>query len=488
MFSQLIANSSSAQSLSAFICNNSSLIDEFVDSGIESQRQKANAFDEFVLLGSRVQILDSLDFSLSQNRAFIAILFDYAERVNASAAILQLYQIIQRHKIDIGSRLRASMLYLYDVPNNQVYIDRFDDICTKLQTAIDEEDDNDNKAIATFLNYYSSVVYNTAPHLQFAKELQAKAINSTKIYPFLQKEQIASSISLNVDKTENVYFTIQATIDGLLRKREKHSISLQTDFIIESNTKYSLLLSKTPQRFDRIRQISVSQLALLENRDEVFHSLGRGVAILNQEAQLYSYMNSYGLMHKAKLDCAFSHFQFNDIIDYKIELYDWSCGQGLASIVLLEYLREHNIQLSLNKITLIEPSEITLKRASLHIRHYDYEINIKTILKDIDSLINTDIDYNNRNVKFHLFSNILDVETFSIQHLIELIKNYSRGINYFVCVSPYINDVKTARIESFMNSFSHNSTFNVIYQDMAIRGGWINSWTKLIKVFSVVLP
>lgn len=125
MFSQLIANSSSAQSLSAFICNNSSLIDEFVDSGIESQRQKANAFDEFVLLGSRVQILDSLDFSLSQNRAFIAILFDYAERVNASAAILQLYQIIQRHKIDIGSRLRASMLYLYDVPNNQVYIDRF---------------------------------------------------------------------------------------------------------------------------------------------------------------------------------------------------------------------------------------------------------------------------------------------------------------------------------------------------------------------------
>ena len=115
MFAQLIANSSSSQTLSDYISDNSSLIYEFVGSNIEVQRQQKDMFEEFVLLGSRVQILDSMDFSRSQNRAFIAILFDYAERVNASAVLLQLYQIIQKHNLDVGSRLKASILYLYNV-------------------------------------------------------------------------------------------------------------------------------------------------------------------------------------------------------------------------------------------------------------------------------------------------------------------------------------------------------------------------------------
>lgn len=488
MFAQLIANCSSSQTLSDYISNNSSLIDEFVDSGIEVQREQKDLFEEFVLLGSRVKILDSMDFSISQNRAFIAILFDYAERVNASAVLLQLYQIIQKHNIDVGSRLKASILYLYNVPNNQVYVDRFDDICSKLQTAINEEDDNDSKAIATFLNYYSSVIFNTAPHVQFAQELQSKALVSCSKYPFLQKDVITASISLDVNQADLTYSTIQATIDELLCKQRRQSVSLQTGFIIELNTNYSQLLSNTPQSFDRIRQIAVSQLDLFQNKDEIFHSLGRGVAILEQEEQLFSYMKSYGLMHKAKLVAALSHFPFEKIKENHIEIYDWSCGQGMASIILLEYLREHNIHFSINMITLIEPSEIALKRASLHVKHFDVDVEVKTVLKDMDSLLNNDVRGSNEYVKIHMFSNILDVETFSMQHLVKLIKQAFDGLNYFICVSPYINDVKTARIDTFVNSFKHNESFRLLHQEVAVRGEWINNWTKLIKVFSVVLP
>lgn len=487
MFAQLIANSSNSQTLSDYISNNSSLIDDFVDSGIEVQRQQVGLLEEFVLLDSRVQILDSMDFSISQNRAFISILFDYAERVNASAVLLQLYQIIQKHDLDVGSRLKASILYLYNVPNNQVYVDRFDDICSRLQTAIDEEEDNDSKAIATFLNYYSSIIYNTAPHVQFAQELQSKALVSCSKYPFLQKDVITASISLDVNQADLVYSTIQATIDELLCKQRRQSVSLQTGFIIELNTNYSQLLSNTPQSFDRIRQIAVSQLDLFQNTDEIFRSLGRGVAILEQEEQLFSYMKSYGLMHKAKLVSAFSHFPFDNIKDCEIKIFDWSCGQGMASIVLLEYLKEHNIHLTIKGVTLIEPSEIALKRASLHVRHFDSEVKIKTVLKDMDSLTNSDVCGIDGIVKLHLFSNILDVESFSMQHLIDLIKQSYSGLNYFVCVSPCINDVKTARFDSFVNSFGSMSHFDMIFQDVASRGEWTNNWTKLIKTFKVVL-
>lgn len=488
MFPQLIANSNTAQSLSNYICNNSLLIDEFVNSGIENQRQQLHLFEEFVLLGSRVQILDSLDYSISQNRAFIAILFDYAERVNASAVIMQLYQIINRHSLDVGSRLKASMLYLFNIPNNQVLVNRFDEICTQLLTAIEEEDDDDSKAIATFLNYYSSVVYNTAPHVQFAHELQVKALSSGVTYPFLRNEVVMASLSLDISQVEMVYTTIQSTIDRLLGKQKRLSVSSETDFIIESDSDYSQMLSRTSRNFNRIRQISVSQLTDFPNRDEIFHSLGRGVSILQQEEQLYSYMNSYGSMHKAKLVSAFSHFPFGEIKESGIEIYDWSCGQGMASMVLLEYLRDHTIQLAINRITLIEPSEIALKRASLHVKHFDPEVKIKTILKDMDSLSTNDVRSKNECIKLHLFSNILDVEAFSMQHLIDLIKQSFDGLNYFVCVSPYINDMKTARIDSFVNSFRHNDSFRIIHQEVAVRGEWTNNWTKLIKVFNLTLP
>ena len=487
MFEQLIANSSNAQSLGDFISSNQLLIDEFVNSSIDVQRQQENLFQQFVLLGSRVQILDTLDFTQSTNRAIIAILFDYAERVNAIAAAVQLYQIIQKHHLGIGSRLEATMLYMYNVPNNQVYVDRFDEICSKLQTAINEEEDDDKRAVATFLNYYSSVVYNTAPHTQFVHDILSKVSALINTYHFLQNEDIANSLLLDITQPEAVYSTIQTTIDRLLGKQRRQIAIPTEEFIIEKNTDYAKLLSNCQRRFSSIRDIAVSELTEIQNSDEVFRSLGRGVAILEHEEQLYSYLRSYGLMHKAKLLSSFSSFPFNEIWGRHIEIYDWSCGQALATIVLLEYLEERNIDLSIDRVTLIEPSEIALKRASLHVKHFDSEVRIRTILKDMDSLEITDIVSLDEIIKIHLFSNILDVEAYSMRHLIEIIKHGLKGNNYMVCVSPYINDIKTARFDSFVSSFSVLPQFDMIFQDVAHRGEWTNNWTKLIKTFKVKL-
>lgn len=148
---------------------------------------------------------------------------------------------------------------------------------------------------------------------------------------------------------------------------------------------------------------------------------------------------------------------------------------------------DNNIVLKINRVTLIEPSEIALKRASLHVKHFDSEVRIRTILKDMDSLEIADVSGIDGSVKLHLFSNILDVEAYSMQHLIDTIKQGVRGNNYMVCVSPYISDIKTARFDSFVNGFSTMSQFDMIFQDIASRGEWTNNWTKLIKTFKVVL-
>ena len=66
--------------------------------------------------------------------------------------------------------------------------------------------------------------------------------------------------------------------------------------------------------------------------------------------------------------------------------------------------------------------------------------------------------------RIHLFSNVLDMDVFSLSNLIELIKANFSGENYFLSVSPYITDLKTARIDSFVNAFSSNDGFEQLFK------------------------
>jgi hypothetical protein len=106
-----------------------------------------------------------------------------------------------------------------------------------------------------------------------------------------------------------------------------------------------------------------------------------------------------------------------------------------------------------------------------------------TINKDLDSLTSTDFIQDFRNVKIHLFSNILDIDLFSLTQLVALIKATFKGENYFVCASPYVNHLKTSRLDGFVKSFSKNENFRSI-KEINNRGNeWINDWTRVIRIF-----
>ena len=64
--------------------------------------------------------------------------------------------------------------------------------------------------------------------------------------------------------------------------------------------------------------------------------------------------------------------------------------------------------------------------------------------------------------EFHLFSNILDIDEFSLTNLLKLIEFNFSGDNYFICVSPYINDIRTSRLDAFVKYFSKKANFKKI--------------------------
>jgi len=511
LFDRLFDSSTSKDGLDSFLNENIQAITDSYNCEYESIIQYRDTIERFILL--KAGIIEQLDYNHSYNKAFISMLLDLCERFSLYAATPRIYDVLEKNQIVIGHRLQAALLYLYNIDCNSRLIERFEEICENLQISLEEEEDNNSKILATFLNYYATVLLNTP--LEYGTKLKLKIQESvdTASYIFFQDKSIYEALTIDISNPNIAFIQIQSIIDKILNKsgQIKHIIPDLETLLIEQGTEYCELIKHVNRNFKSIRKVSIDIFKELSDKNEIYLSLGRGVAILENDKQMYSYMNSYGSVHQAKMLSALEFVNFSSITN-NIEVFDWSCGQGLASIVLLDYLKTKRHPASISKITLIEPSIICLKRAALHITTFDNSIKLSTICKDLDSIALEDIKSNPEWTKVHLFSNILDVETFSLSRLIEKIDCTQKGVNFFICVSPYITDAKTDRVESFMRYFVRkNGSYHLLGE--GTNGGRMHDtywccnnkfnncmcaehphtcngekkWTRIIRVFKVDL-
>lgn len=208
-------------------------------------------------------------------------------------------------------------------------------------------------------------------------------------------------------------------------------------------------------RFSSIYRASVSRAAIRVP----FDSLENGTRVLSDESECIRYIALYGGHHFHKLYAAYASTRFENIEGRDIEIFDWGCGQALATCALIDYFIEKNINLSVLSITLIEPSTVALQRGrSLVQRMFqnDSSTNSMTRLvnKYMDNLTSTDLVSEPDSIKIHLFSNIIDVEGFDLRQLYQLIVSSFQGINRVICASP--NNGRQQRLETFCDFFSHS--------------------------------
>ncbi|MCI6644132.1 MAG: DEAD/DEAH box helicase [Bacteroidales bacterium] len=214
-------------------------------------------------------------------------------------------------------------------------------------------------------------------------------------------------------------------------------------------------------------------------RDRLYSDLNRGKDILDDDDHLNMYLHSFGKMHKAKLDTAFSKIpHIQDLFKEEIEVYDWGCGQGTATICLLDFLAEHKIPHNISSLNLIEPSEAAVRRASAIIESINPKQVVRTVIKDFDQLSATDFEKSNAR-KIHLFSNILDVEAFALDRFIHLFQNSFNAENTFVCVGPYYTNSR--RIGEFIAATDPDIMFATMDKD---KGQWQNEWTISLRLFN----
>jgi len=213
------------------------------------------------------------------------------------------------------------------------------------------------------------------------------------------------------------------------------------------NTYFNQIQSIKNISFEKIFDLAFQNLPI-EKRVRPWSFINHGIDLLHSEDDMNCYLAAYGKMHEAKIRTALASINNpEEIFKDRITVIDWGCGQGLATVCLLDFLKENNIQNNIQKTILIEPSKEALNRAKINVNVYlNDETKVKTVNKFLNDIESSDISSKNP-VTFHFFSNILDITSIDLKKLAKLIEENIQGEHYFVCVGPL--NFKSTRIEEF---------------------------------------
>jgi len=476
--------SNSSEYLADFIQNNSiEIYDFFIGQKNSSIISHRLIIESYIL--PKYSIYSKLDYNDNKNKTFLFCLLDISQRFGLATEFGQLFNLANQNGISLNSRLNATSKFLTGINSINDYDNRISEILTNLSTSFLKEEDNEQKTIATLIHFYTEVFYNFGQqNIERVIEFRRKLLDELKKeeFKFLHTQSVDEVLSYSLDNIDELYQAVHTKLDEILERACQYLSFNIEPHLIEVDSHYVELLSTISANFKEIQELC-SELYSVVASNEIFWSLQRGVRVLTEQNQLLAYLNSYGKMHHAKMMSAISSIEINDLQE-NLEVYDWGCGQGLASVCFIEYLNTHNVNNPFKKFILIEPSEIAIKRASLHIRKFIADVRILTINKDLDSLGNNDFEFVHNRKYIHLFSNILDIDLFSMTNLIDLIKLNFKGENIFICVSPFVDTFKTERINGFVQSFSSNPSFKLTSSISERKGEWRGtSWTRVIRVF-----
>lgn len=189
-----------------------------------------------------------------------------------------------------------------------------------------------------------------------------------------------------------------------------------------------------------------------------------GRKVLQTEDELNAYIAAYGEMHIVKCRAALQNFPFEDLNMYSYEIFDWGCGQGLATLTLLDMLQERKMLYGLKCIYLIEPSAFALNRATSWVRqNAGPGIKVVPLNKYIPQNINDDIPEikSSSRISINLFSNILDIRTLNLKWLANKTSSLA-NINYMVCIGPKFIQNTNTRIVDFCGYFNPTEYFSEI--------------------------
>lgn len=124
------------------------------------------------------------------------------------------------------------------------------------------------------------------------------------------------------------------------------------------------------QNFVSVMQKAKDWFASLSKTEQqnLIDDLEHGAAHLTNTRQLNTYIAKYGEIHQAKLLQAYEKIPSKVWHEDGITMVDYGCGQGIAEMVLSDYMASRYIDNNYIKdFILIEPSRLNLQQCVKHV-------------------------------------------------------------------------------------------------------------------------
>ncbi|MBE0492533.1 MAG: hypothetical protein IBX44_09845 [Sulfurospirillum sp.] len=192
----------------------------------------------------------------------------------------------------------------------------------------------------------------------------------------------------------------------------------------------------------------------------------------NEADEMQKQLGKTGKMYKALIYSSLEVF-----IEYlngeTITLCDWGCSQGIASMLVLDYIKEKQLDIKVSDVILIDDDTKSLSRAMVQVEALAQDDIKFTPIKSDDNSISDTIKSIKNNKVINLFANDkIPTNFWTINH--DIFHD-----SYLLCVSnenkEFVNEVYET-----INIFLH-------VQDVSIRDGNIGRFDKYERIFRTLI-
>lgn len=232
------------------------------------------------------------------------------------------------------------------------------------------------------------------------------------------------------------------------------------------------VLQKAKERFASLSKTEQQNLI-----DELEHGAGH----LTNIRQLNAYIAKYGEIHQAKLLQAYEKIPSKVWHEDGITVIDYGCGQGIAEMVLSDYMASRYVDNDYIKdFILIEPSRTNLQRCVDHVNAFFSESKISAFCKKDDQINDDDINPESSTV-IHIFSNVIDLDDFDGNGILSLLNEDKSHNNIIVCVSPYYQEItRGKRIKEFCEKLQ---SYSLVYKLEKHSDDWDRPYSCQIYIY-----
>ena len=201
---KLLNASISLDNLNEFIQNNSvEIYDFFISQKNSSINTHRGEIENYIL--PKYNVFKNLDFTNAKNQTFLFCLIDVSQRFGLATEFQQLFNLANNNNVPLNNRFNAASL-------------RINEIFSKLAVSYLKEEDNEQKTIATLIQFYVEV-FNNFPHnkagISLFKQKLIEELQKDE-FKFLNTEIVKEVLDYSLHDINELNVIIHNKLDEIL--------------------------------------------------------------------------------------------------------------------------------------------------------------------------------------------------------------------------------------------------------------------------------